>query len=518
MKNTVLIICVFLITLSSCSKFLEEYSQDLAKVESITDLDELLLGSAYLPVTKISATDKYSVYLNSYRYITFVNFMSDELQQNQETNDGAYSGAFDDMFGYFTWQRNVGINPKGTSIETENSYWKSTYQYINVTNMIINELDNITIAGSNEAEAKIRVEGEAHFLRALYYFNLVNLYAGAYKPSTASGTTGIPLKLTPNVEDKDYSCNSVEEVYKQIIKDLKIAEGCLVQTTHKSIYRADITAVYLLTSRVYLYMQDYKNARTYAQYVLDQNDVLTDLNHFGNTESVFTSESPEVIFSMGGHMLYSYLNGNEEDDLWTPYFISDDLVAAFDSPDDLRKSYYIEKCNEFYRYRKIVWGVSHWNQACSVSDNFLFRVSEAYLNLAEAAAFEGDEGEARRILGLLQSKRFSTTPTITESGNALIDLIRRERQRELCLEGHRWFDLRRHAACEKYPQTKTYRHAYTEFELRIATIIPVRTRVYELEVNDKAYTMAFPYEVLEFQNTLNKNNRPEREPVEYITY
>ena len=42
--------------MSACSSFLEEYSQDLARVENITDLDELLLGSAYLPAGKISST------------------------------------------------------------------------------------------------------------------------------------------------------------------------------------------------------------------------------------------------------------------------------------------------------------------------------------------------------------------------------------------------------------------------------------------------------------------------------
>ena len=517
MKNAI-IIGMLLFTLSACSSFLEEYSQELAKVETITDLDELLLGSAYLPVAKITTSSKYSVNLTSTQYITFINFMSDELRQNELTNDGAYSGAFDGMFGYFTWQRNVGINPKGTAIGTENAYWKSTYQYINVTNMIIDELDNVSITGEHEAADRTRVEGEAHFLRALYYFNLINLYANPYKPSTAGETTGVPLKLTSYIEDKTYTCSSVEEVYNQIVKDLKKAEECLEKSTSKSIYRADITAVYLLASRVYLYMQDYKNARTYAQHVLDRNDALTDLNNFEGCEGVFTSESPEGIFSMGGHMLYSYLNGNEVGVPQTPYFISNDLLEAFDSPDDLRKSFYIEGSDNEYCYRKIVWGVSRWGQACSVSDNFLFRVSEAYLNLAEAAAFEGDEGEARRALGTLQAKRFSTAPVINESGNALIDLIRCERQRELCLEGHRWFDLRRHAACEKYPSSKTYRHAYTEFELRIGDIIPVRTRVYELEINDKAYTLAFPYEVLNFQSSLNKNNRIEREPIEYITY
>lgn len=518
MKNT-FIICILLYTLNACSGFLEEYSQDLAKVETITDLDELLRGSAYLSADKISAnSSKYTINLTSSRYITFINFMSDELRQNETTSDGSYSGAFEAMFGYFTWQRNVGINPKGTSISTEDSYWKSTYKYINVTNMIIDELEHINVSGGNEMETRIRVEGEAHFLRALYYFNLINLYADAYKPSTAAETTGVPLKLTSYVEDKNYTCSSVKEVYTQIMKDLKKAEECLKQTQRKSIYRADITTVYLLTSRVYLYMQDYKNAQAYAQYVLDQNDALTDLRSFNGNESVFTKESPEILFSMGGNMLYSYLNGNEENIDWTPYFISDDLLEAFDSPNDLRKFFYIEGQEREYRYRKSVWGVSHWGQACDLSDNFLFRVSEAYLNLAEAAAFNGDDGEARRVLGLLQAKRFSSTSTINESGNALIDLIRRERQRELCLEGHRWFDLRRYAACEKYPWTKTYRHTYTEYELRSANIIPIRSRIYELEANDKSYTLAFPLEVLQYQSSLNKNNRIEREPIETINH
>ena len=55
MKN-ILFIGLLLLSMSACSSFLEEYSQDLARVENITDLDELLLGSAYLPAGKISST------------------------------------------------------------------------------------------------------------------------------------------------------------------------------------------------------------------------------------------------------------------------------------------------------------------------------------------------------------------------------------------------------------------------------------------------------------------------------
>ena len=150
----------------------------------------------------------------------------------------------------------------------------------------------------------------------------------------------------------------------------------------------------------------------------------------------------------------------------------------------------------------------------------MFRTTEAYLNLGEAAAFDDDEPTARRILGLLQAKRFSTPPAITESGNALIDLIRHERQRELCLEGHRWYDLRRYTVCEKYPWSKSFQHVFTDYELSLSVYdyVAIRTRVFELEANDKAYTLSFPKEVLDFQNNLSKNERPDRIPVETINH
>ena len=108
------------------------------------------------------------------------------------------------------------------------------------------------------------------------------------------------------------------------------------------------------------------------------------------------------------------------------------------------------------------------------------------------------------------------TKDIAESGNALIDLIRKERQRELCLEGHRWYDLRRYTVCEKYPWSKTYRHTYTKFTTISYQTVPGETRIYELGLNDKAYTLTLPREVLDFQVNLGSNNRPEREPVEII--
>ena len=86
--------------LTARSNFLSDYSQDLSKVETVADLDELLLGDAYLPV------GYYEQYNSSVAqpYNTFIHMMSDEIQQNRSTNENEHSAMLssEDMFGYFT--------------------------------------------------------------------------------------------------------------------------------------------------------------------------------------------------------------------------------------------------------------------------------------------------------------------------------------------------------------------------------------------------------------------------------
>lgn len=108
--------------------------------------------------------------------------------KTDSTNENEHSAMLssEDMFGYFTWQRSVGINSLETAIGTESECWKKTYKYINTVNMILDELGNVTARNKREEADKIRIEGESHFLRALYYFTLVNLYAAPYEPEKAA--------------------------------------------------------------------------------------------------------------------------------------------------------------------------------------------------------------------------------------------------------------------------------------------------------------------------------------------
>jgi len=506
----IFIIGLIVLIFGSCDSFLQEYSQDLARVQTVGDFDEILIGDAYYPAVLFRLDGSY-LDRSGESLIHCIHFMSDELRQNEKTNRGDWE-AFDKFFGYFTWQRQVGIDPQGITVGTEDQDWKQLYKYINVTNMILAELGKVDLKDEQDVENKVRIEGEACFLRALYYFMLVNLYADPYVPDLAAETPGVPLKLTSYVEDKLYARSSVAEVYRQIVDDLENSEKCLIQSKRKSLYRADVGATYLLMSRVYLYMQDYKNARKYAQFVLDRNNALVDLRMYAGKDNILTLQNPEVLFSMGGDYLTYYIYGKDQDkypDRY-PFYVSDDLVEIFEDS-DLRKSSYIQEGkNGCYNYKKIYWGRAHYGVSCSVSDNFLFRTSEAYLNLAEAAAFDNDESKAREMLGLLRAKRFVSSRAISESGDALIKLIQEERQRELCLEGHRWFDLRRYSVLEKCKLSKIIYHKYTAYNVDNE---PVTVREFELRPGDKGYTLAFPKEVLEFQNSLGVNERPERVPL-----
>ncbi len=517
MKKILGIICITLL-FGACSDFLKEYSQDLSKVESYTDLDELLLGDAYLPVGRVYSDG--SVYVEN-SYFQTIHYMSDELTNFQLSNQGGIYGIQEQMFGWHTWQQEVGLPAEGNTRSQEDADWNLAYHCINTCNMILDAIDEQHAENTDQEIEKERIKGEASFVRSLYYFTLVNLYGQPYS-STNRNTPGVPLKTTAHVEDKAYEMNTVEEVYEQIIRDLNIADTCLVRAKVKNHpYRADITAVYLLKSRVYLYMQNWEKAYEYAQKVLTKNNALLDLNSLDSeTGDVLTKSSPETIFSMGGHTLSSSLITFFGYDRWgdldaiPSYTISNDLVEAFEEGEnDLRTQYYIFKTtlgdwstplSEGWLLRKVRgWELGYKG----ISDNFLFRTAEAYLNAAEAAAYMGEEGDARNLLQTLRDKRMQDSRAITESGSTLITLIRSERQRELCLEGHRWFDLRRYIVCEHLPYTKTITHYYTSFNWEG----PEYTKYYVLKENDPAYTLALPKEVRDFQNSLGGNHRPVRE-------
>jgi len=529
MKRLLSIIGLVLALTTSCSSdFLKEYSQDLSRVNSYTDLDELMVGSGFLPVGLVANAD-YSIQVYNTNYLP-IHFMSDELDENltPPTDPDQSMGYRKTMYPYFTWQQALYLDyqQKDTYDNLEKSYWNLSYNHIATCNMILDEASKLAVKDQDEKPLANKVNGEAHFLRALYYYVLVNLYAKPYVPSTAISTLGVPVKTTAYIEDKDYVRSSVKDVYDQIVGDLSAAEEYLKDLhSPESIHRVSINAVYLLRSRVALYMQDWATAEKYAVLSLGENNQLQQL--IGVSEDVFplSKTNVENVFSMGGttlgNLLFLRPGGNYYGTPYSPVWkISGHLYSLYTNNDARKKTFFQTKYgvgNE-PSYHKIDNREETFGVYTGVSDQFLFRSPEAYLNAAEACAHLGKDQDAIKYLTTLRQNRVKDDAPLNLTGGALVTFVRQERERELCLEGLRWYDMRRYAVDQKYPEVEKVEHSFTTYAYINRQYIPQSTNYYELSTDDGGMVLNIPKAVREFQNTIGSNERPIRKVVRSKAY
>lgn len=506
-KYTAKILMAFAaVGLTGCDSFLQEYSQDLAKVESWEDLDEVLLGSVYARPGRYYV-ENYTGYVEQDLPLDILHFMSDEIQFI-DSNDNDVNEYYRDMFSFYTWQQDTGIDNQLRYSGGDEKYWNNLYDRINVCNMILALIDEQSEKNPTDAIEKQRVKGETSFMRGLMYFMLTNLYAKPYDPATASMTPGVPLKTTEFVEDRDFQRASLSETYEQILADLNEADRCLNGLTRKTRYRVDHTTVLLLLSRVYLYMQNWEKAMSYANEVLKKNSQLMSLGSKTPGATCLDGSCVETLFFMGDYIIAVAFNDRARS---IPEMeISADMADLY-SMDDYRKNLYIgesQYCGYSPVFRKVNGQREAWGTYSEAGSVFTFRTSEAYLNLAEAAAYAGEEGTAKSTLEHFLATRMKGSVSIDKSGNDLIDFIREERAREFLLEGHRWFDLRRYTVCQPYPWSKEIEHGY----FYVSGYRYDHTDWYRLEKNDEAYTLPVPRKIKDFQISLDVIKRPARLP------
>lgn len=516
--------------LASCSSgFLEEYSQDLSRPTTATDLEELLMGDCLMPLAYISTEGyMFTPYNENYAVL---HFMGDELQENISVSGRpSPESVAEEYYPFFTWQKNTYMDYQDRASYTsrEANYWNLAYEKIDRCNMVIGEADDLDYSNDGDRLLAQHTVGECHFLRAFYYLTLANLYGRPYAPATASQNPCVPIKTTDYIEDKEYTRASVAEVYAQIVSDLTAAEQELADVvTPQSIYHAGLTAVYILRSRVALYMQDWDTARHYATMALEKNSQLQNMVGWNSDDYPISSSNPEVVYSNGsscfGNLIFAYPGRTSTSyNTYSPvYEVSDHLLSLFTTDDGRRDGYITNQDDVTYHrwsYHKIDNARANLGTYKTVSDVFSLRSAEAYLNLAEADAQLGNDQEANDYLNRLRRARIANVSALSLSGQDLITTIREERERELCFEGHRWFDLRRYMVDTRYPYTKTIEHTFTAYRYSSDDYAYHKqfTRYYRLEQNDDAYTLDIPNDVRDFQNSIGSNPRPDRQPFNVV--
>lgn len=131
--------------------------------------------------------------------------------------------------------------------------WNRIYSAIKRANTLLAKVPGITGFDAGEQD---QILGEAHFLRALHYHNLVKYFGG------------VPLRLVPITDPSQIQPlprSSVAEVYTQIIADL--TESLTLMSNATSSNHASLSAAHALLARVYLYQGNYAQALSEAQLV-----------------------------------------------------------------------------------------------------------------------------------------------------------------------------------------------------------------------------------------------------------
>lgn len=320
--------------------------------------------------------------------------------------------------------------------------WQSYYAAIGMANAMLDRVQYVQAETDSEKKDLQQTVAEAKILKAYCYFNLLRLYA----PDYADGTDydGVILKEHLGLE---FLKRSTTAECVAAIRGLLTDALSTVKDGEE--YWFSKTAANYLMAQVDLYAQDYAEAATYAQQVIDAKGGYAALgsNAYAN---LFTNDNcAERIFSISTTIAYYSDNqyDREKGDFMT---VNSNLVNSY-STNDLRRD------GTIYTFKMATQLIGDSIDAPNLAKynlqrNYLnkdinrvnkFRLSGACLILAEAYCRDNKASEAAKVLNSYLEARQAEPVDETLTGDALLKVILQERWKEFEGEGERYFDLKR---------------------------------------------------------------------------
>jgi len=337
---------------------------------------------------------------------------------------------------------------------TSSDCWSTSYNAIAKCNTILNRISEKTF------EKKDRFIGEAHFLRAFYYFNLVRFFGG------------VPL-ITKEVSSSSEAFDldvraSVDDVYKLIISDLEVAVKNLpVSCNASELGRATQGAANAVLAEVYMTLHQFDKAIPKLQSIISSGKYILlpdyasvfDINNENNAESIFEIQYIEGTSGQYSNFMYTFVPYNSGTEIipngvdagtgsgWN--IPTQDMLDAYEKG-DLRKAAsldttFIDPNNEKMVPYIIKYSSTHASRY-ETGNNFpAIRYADVLLMMAEClneTAYSAN-GQAATLINQVRS-RAGLQPSMNLSSQAdFRTAIAHERQVELAFEDHRWFDLLR---------------------------------------------------------------------------
>lgn len=335
--------------------------------------------------------------------------------------------------------------------------YRLDYQIIARANQVLALIDKVEF----NADSKNNLKGQALYLRAFAYFQLVQLFGK------------VPMHLTP-VSNRDEAASplaTAEQLYAQIEKDATEASKLLFNKSKQEAGRATSGSAKTLLANLYLLQKKWSNAEALMKEVVtndgyklmpDYNDAFTTTTgNKNNIESVFEIQYMEGSAGYNGNFIYrivptpitaaelqpitgtsnSQSLSGENNNIPTP-----DMIAAYETGDkrkDLSIGYVT--LSQSLRENKVYPYIKKFARAHSLHNNTgqnipVYRYSEVLLFLAEALNEQGKAAEAATYLNQVRTRAGLAATTATSQAD-MREAIFKERRVELAFENKRWFDL-----------------------------------------------------------------------------
>lgn len=428
------IISIFaVIVFSGCNGFIDLKPIDFPTEETFYADVKGLEGAVIGIYDELQSSDQYGA-----KFMTLMEVRGDNVKND---NSGASGG--------ITYQIEVFTETPANS--NLSGAWLSLYKTIYRCNLVLQNMEEVQMTG----EQRTRIAGQASFVRALCYFNLVRLW----------GEVPIVTKTQTVAEARNNKRASVNEVYARIIEDLTVAKGLPEVWVESERGRATSYAAHALLAKVYLYMKNYRevvNELTPIVNAINAKQKLA-LVPMPQTFPNDLKTSKDIIFAVqylkGGvgesvHQNNRYRNNDNGN-------IISLEQSEFESDADNRKAL-VAPTGSGQRPGK--FNAPATNNETS-ADFPVMRCAEVMLMYAEAANELAntptqdalDALNAVRINANLAGKTLTELPTKELFRQA----VHKERRLELALECDRWFDIvRTEQMATAFPGIAAYRKLY----------------------------------------------------------
>lgn len=344
------------------------------------------------------------------------------------------------------------VNPLNEYVE---NYWRAAYRTIALSNDVLDHIEVVT-----DPTLRGQYEGEARFMRALAYFNLVRLWGGVF--ITDRSMTG------EEAIGKNYQRSTEAEVYAFLLNDLEMATGMLQTNVAKG--RVSKWAAQALWAKALLTAKGPGDAQK-AESLL--REIVGKYNLQSNYASVFSISneySSEILFAvrytsgnlgLGSPFANLFGPDNSENYVVTGdgeeyNYPTESITNAFiDEGDAARKDAsmaqsWIGKSGKVTNLNFVTKYLSKFAVAFDAENDWpILRYSDVLLLLAEAIN-ENKGAPTEEAIGYLNQVHRRAKPgtepyTAMNAGNYydFVLSLAKERRLEFAFENQRWFDLLR---------------------------------------------------------------------------